>query len=1276
LSESQAAERERPSVRRRRRFRRFALALGALLLAVVAVVAGLIAWLVATPSGLQFALSQARPWLPDGTRIESVEGRLIGPLAVEGLEVRTAAATLRIERVDFDWSPGALWAAEVHVRALDIDDVGVDIAATEAPPEPEGGPALPALPEQLALPLAVRIDRFAAEPIELNMPDGSRHWIDRVAFGARLDTDEFAIESLRVAAPAGRIEADLRSEPAAPYPVSGRIVWDWAPGGDLPALAGTGRFSGTVADLRIEHQLTAPTAVRVNAALQLFGEAPAWQADIEVPMTRPADWLADAPALAASADLALTGSLESVSATGYFGLQDLPGGPYRGSVELDADAKSLRVGHLTLRPDDGGDTQATLGGSVAYAGAEPRFDLTLDWRGLQWPLADAPTARSPDGRLAIEGGLDDYSLDARAGVDLPGVGPDEPAEVRLRGNGALGGLDGVDGRIGWGGAGLALDGAVRWQEPGGARVEAELTDLDPQRFGAAVNGRIGATLRADAEWGAEGGVTASVLLDRLDGELDGRPVDGTAEIRYADNALTIPRLRLDAGEARLDASGEAGKRLAIDWSLAVPDIRALAGIGGGRISGEGRIGGTPSAPSIAGRLEGAELTWEALRVETLALEADAALDASRGSFLELSLGGIEAAGESLDTVSVKLAGRPDRHRLDLAAQSPRGSANLALTGAMDGTDWRGRLETLNLTPDGREAWTLARPAAVRWIDGRGAADRICLLQDPARICLSGEGTAADWSAGIEATAVPLGRLGAFGPENLTWDGELGLRADLAGGTGPVTGEARLDITAGSVKGVIDAKPETLLAWEAGDIEATLGTDRIDGRIRLPLTDGGQLAATLGLTRDEARALSGRVQARMDDLGLIAAVVPAIGRVEGRLLADIGLGGTLDRPRLNGDAELEEGRVSVIPLGTEITELELGLETVGSGFRVHLGGRSGEGAMEALIDLERGDGGAWSGEGTITGKAFTAVSVPELALDLSPHLRWRVDGRDIRIDGRVAVPFARIAPRDLSGAVQASPDAVIVSDQGEPETVADWRIVADVGVDLGPDVQVDAFGLEGRLGGNIDIRERPGRLTTANGELRVDKGSYTIYRQSLEIERGRVLFDGGPVGDPGLDVRAVRRPRDVMVGVNVRGTLREPRVSLFSEPPMPESQQLSYLIAGVPLGESSGGSRETMAAAAAAIASSEQGQAIAGQLGIDEVSVDRGDRDNGEGPALVLGRYLSPRLYVGYGIGLAEQANSVRMRYELTRRWSLEGRSGAAASADLLYSIETDGGIDP
>ena len=47
-------------------------------------------------------------------------------------------------------------------------------------------------------------------------------------------------------------------------------------------------------------------------------------------------------------------------------------------------------------------------------------------------------------------------------------------------------------------------------------------------------------------------------------------------------------------------------------------------------------------------------------------------------------------------------------------------------------------------------------------------------------------------------------------------------------------------------------------------------------------------------------------------------------------------------------------------------------------------------------------------------------------------------------------------------------------------------------------------------------------------------------------------------------------------------------------------------------------------------------------------------------SLVLGRYLSPRLYVSYGVSLTEQLNVFKLRYTLGDHWTIrtERRPGS------------------
>jgi translocation and assembly module TamB len=411
--------------------------------------------------------------------------------------------------------------------------------------------------------------------------------------------------------------------------------------------------------------------------------------------------------------------------------------------------------------------------------------------------------------------------------------------------------------------------------------------------------------------------------------------------------------------------------------------------------------------------------------------------------------------------------------------------------------------------------------------------------------------------------------------------------------------------------------------------------------------------------------------------LVSALVPSLEPIEARVDADFAVGGSVEQPEITGGMEMATGELHVVPLGLRLQGIEARVSSVADGVDVRLRVSSGGGRGELSARARRDPAGAWRASGRLIGTELLVADRPDLALTATPQLDWTMGQREVSVTGSVQVPMARITPRDLSRAVRPSPDAVVVRpDRGTPDAAATppgWTVRADVAVVPGDDVRIDAFGLRGRVAGSLRLIEEPGQPTAALGELKIEEGTYSIYRQTLAIERGRVIYSGGPVTNPGLDVRAVRRPRNLVVGVNVRGTLQNPRAELFSEPPMPESQQLSYLVVGVPLGETSSAEGETLAAATSLLAGSKQPSQLAGRVGIDEIEVESGGP--GEGTSVVLGRYLSPRLYIGYGIGLLQEANSVRLRYELTDLWSLEGQSGTHSSADLLYTIEVDSSAD-
>jgi translocation and assembly module TamB len=310
---------------------------------------------------------------------------------------------------------------------------------------------------------------------------------------------------------------------------------------------------------------------------------------------------------------------------------------------------------------------------------------------------------------------------------------------------------------------------------------------------------------------------------------------------------------------------------------------------------------------------------------------------------------------------------------------------------------------------------------------------------------------------------------------------------------------------------------------------------------------------------------------------------------------------------------------------------------------------------------------------LQGANLRVVDVPEAQIDASPDLNFRIDGHHIDVSGAVRVPFAKIVPADLTNAVRSSSDEVIVG-QEVVDPAKRFDVTTGIALTLGDRVSVDTSGLTGRIAGSITVRSGADEITRATGELQVQEGKYAAYGRKLDIERGRLLFTGGPIGDPGVDIRAVKQYPEVTAGVNVRGTLLQPRLSFFSEPSLPQSQVVSLILAGGALENAqnnrNNAGNELLAQGGAILA-----QQLGARVGLSDVGLEQNPTINDANgnqryeTSLVLGKYLSPRLYVSYGVSLTESLNTLKARYSLNDRWTIKSEVGQARGADLVYTIE-------
>ncbi|WP_236953329.1 translocation/assembly module TamB domain-containing protein [Immundisolibacter cernigliae] len=572
-----------------------------------------------------------------------------------------------------------------------------------------------------------------------------------------------------------------------------------------------------------------------------------------------------------------------------------------------------------------------------------------------------------------------------------------------------------------------------------------------------------------------------------------------------------------------------------------------------------------------------------------------------------------------------------------------------------------------------QAWTLAGPLELELRRTQQSVSRHCWQAGAARLCADGGHAAGVVDLAAQVEALPLAPLVALADADVAVDGQIDGRLRLHRDAGPLLGEVHLSVPAGELR---------LPTPDGGRRRFAHGGARVDGRleasggevsVQLAPASPGEvdlLSATLRLPPLPAAAqapLRGTVAAQLPDIGLFEAWLPQLAGLAGRIEASLQVEGTLGAPRLTGEAKLLDGRAAVPELGIELHEAQARLiAAAGDTLRLTGSLRSGEGTLRLQGEGSRLPGGVRA-QLALQGEQVQVFDTAQLQAKVDPDIDIAfADGR-LTVGGEVKVPQARIHAQDRPAAVQASPDVVVQGREAADRPPLGAR--ADVRVVLGDDVRVDAYGFQGRLGGAVRLRQRQDGTAAVNGQVKVAEGQYTFYGQRLPVTQGELRYAGGPPDNPALRITAARQVGTVNAGVRITGTARAPTTQLYSTPAMPQSDILSYLVLGRPMQQAKSSESDLLMQAAASVGMRGGGTLVKrlGQtLGFDEAQL--GGDGNG-GANLALGRYLTPRLFVGYGLTLAEQTNAVTLRYTLTQRWLLEVVSGLTQTADLLYQLE-------
>lgn len=1211
-------------------------------LAIVAVLALVLLalWTVlGTQAGSRWVLNQV-----PGLSVENFQGHLGGQWSAGHLLWQQDSSRVELIAPKFDWSPGCLLRMTVCINQLDVEQVSLQFPPSN---EPSSGPI--ALPD-LKLPVALQLGEIRVGSLLFNGSEEltglqlAAHW---TAAGMQIDSlhlqrDDLVLDLAGLLQPTGNW----------PLSATGNLSLPYAPGG-APWKVALTLEGDLLKTLKLDADSSGYLPAKLSGELQPLVENLPAQLHITADAFKPSAELPDTLQLN-QLDLSAKGDLKN----GYqlLGKAVLPAEkePVDLLLQGKVDATGAQIAGLDLNAGDKQSLKlsANLDWQQGFSA-----DAKIDWLDFPWhrlyPLIDEPQValRTFNGEISYKDG--NYLGNLKADLDGPAgkfnvVTPfsGDLKQVFLPELKLTAGQGKAEGHLN-----LQFADGIAWD------TALDLSALNPAYWVAELPGTLAGPLRSKGEFKNEQ-LKLNADLD-LKGRLRGQTAVLAAKAEGAGEQWTLANLDIRLGDNRINGSGSLQQRVAGQIDIKLARLAQLWPQLRGQINGRVDVAGTLKAPQGKLDLKGQQLAFAENKLQNLTLEA--ALDSAQRAKIDLKGSGIQTGDTQVGTLTASAQGDIKSQKVQLDLVGPLVKLALAMDGNLDKGNWRGRLASGDVQAGGQD-WKLQAPAKIeRLADGKLTFAAHCWVSGPASLCGEDQRLMPEPKLRYHLKQFPIESLAAWLPKDFAWQGKLNADVQLDLPESGPKGVVSVDASGGTLR-VKDKAQWVDFPYDTLKLETTLNPKRIDTQLNFR---GGKLGELLLQAQINPlptnKPITGTFSLNGLDLAVARPFVPMVEKLNGKLNGNGRISGGLLAPQVNGSVNLVGGEISGPELPMSLEGLNVQALIAGESVQLNgawRSGKAGQGSLKGQIDW----GQALVVDLSLQGSQLPVTVEPYAVLEVAPDLKISLKNDKLAIAGKVQIPRGDITVRELPpSTVKVSDDTVIVGSQTE-EGKPPMAMAMDIDVVVGEDqLNFAGFGLTAKVQGHVHI----GDNMDTRGELWLNDGRYRAYGQRLDVRRARLLF-AGPLDQPYLDIEAVRKTDDVTAGIRLSGSAEQPTTQIFSEPAMSQEQALSYLVLGRPL--STTGEDNNMLAQAALglglMGSAGVTSDIANKLGIQDFDLDT--QGSGNTTAVVASGKITEKLSLRYGVGVFEPANTIALRYLLSKKVYLEVASGVASSLDIFY----------
>lgn len=1251
------------------------ISLGVLIFLVLLV--GIVGFLVGTTTGLHLLFNAANRWVP-GLEIGKVTG---GWRDLTLKNVRYTQPGVAVDAGEFHLAVDlkCLWHSSVCVNDIALSNINVAIDSSKMPPaapvkEEDSGPL------NLSTPYPISLKRFALNNVNIKIDDTTVSVMDftsglqwqeknltltpttlqgllialpKVADVAQKEVVEPKIDNPQPQEkPLGETMTELFSKPVLPEMADVHLPLNL----NVESFSGEQlRITGDT-DLTVYKMLLKVSSIDGNMKLDAL-DVDSSQGTVNASGT--AQLINDWPV-----DITLNSTLN---------MDPLKGEKVKLKVGGEV-RKQLEVGVNLSGPVD-----VSLRAQAQLAEAGLPFNLEVNSKQLYWPFTGEKQFQADDLKMKLGGKMTDYTLSFRTAVKGQGV---PPADITIdaKGNERQVSLDkltvaALEGKT-------ELTALLDWQQAISWRGELALRGINTAKVAPDWPSKLDGLIKTNGSlyggtWQMnvpEVKITGNVKQNKVNVE---GSVRGNSYMQW-----TIPGLHVALGNNTADVKGELGvKDLNLDANIDAPKLdNMLPGLGG-TAKGLVKIRGTVDAPQLLADITARGLRWQELSIAQVRVDGEVKSTDQIAGNLDVRVERIAQPGMNIGLVHLAAKGNEKQHALQLQIQGEPVSGQLALSGSFDRKEerWKGALSNTRFqTPVG--PWSVNRDIA---LDYRNLEQKIsigphCWVNPNAELCVPQTIDAgAAGHAIVNLNRFDLAMLKPFMPEETQASGVFSGNADVTWDTtkeGLPQGKVTLSGRNVKVTQIVNNAPLPV-AFDTLNLNADLHNNRAELGWLIRLTNNGQLDGQVQVTDPQGRRnLGGNVNIRNFSLAMINPIFSRGEKAEGKLNANLRLGGNAMSPLLFGQMQLNGIDVdgNFMPFDMQPSQITMNFNGASSTLQGDIRTQQGQISLNGDADWRQIDN--WRARIAAKGSRVRITVPPMVRLDVSPDIVFNATPSLFTLDGNVDIPWARIVVKEVpESAVGVSSDEVMLNSDLKPEKTqsASIPINSNLNIHVGNNVRLDAFGLKARLTGDLKVAQDKQGLGL-NGQINIPEGRFHAYGQDLIVRKGELLFSGPP-DQPLLNIEAIRNPEstenDVIAGVRVTGSADQPKAEVFSDPAMSQQEALSYLVRGQGLdsGQSDSAAMTSMLIGMGVAQSGQLVGKIGETFGVSNLALDT--QGVGDSSQVVVSGYVLPGLQVKYGVGIFDSLATLTLRYRLMPKLYLEAVSGVDQALDLLYQFE-------